>query len=376
MDIVERAAITEKRLQGRAASLGELLDQLQDRISPVLIGGRPWDLLVERARTLPVALAAFPFGFELPLHDIQPRADLGVSLMGGTGACEFFEQGMPSDPSEPGQAGIRHTLEQTGDETSPLAQVVGQKMMLEYDIDASGQAVQDAPGIFLRPALRAVGGGGGTDGLRDLDVVLDALEQVAGWDLAGERQIAHRLYSGLREDARIESFGVFPGREKAVRLTVQGFRERQDVDEILAHVQWSGPSSLVSSTVSYFAARKAFARLGLHFDILEDGIGPALGMSFVVRELDPEQGSYWLDSPHHWSALIQGLHEAGLGRAEKLNALAAWPGPAQLLDDETGALVLLRGIHHIKLVFREDHIDQVKGYVYLILAAWDPQAPD
>ena len=66
MDFTERWGATEDCLVREAGSLGELLEQLRGRIPRVLIGDREWARLSERAHQLPVTMAAFPFGFELP----------------------------------------------------------------------------------------------------------------------------------------------------------------------------------------------------------------------------------------------------------------------------------------------------------------------
>ena len=80
MRLEDQWAATEQQLAREAESLGEILAKLRGHISPVLVGGTGWERLLERARDLPATMTAFPFGFELPLHENEPNADFGVSL--------------------------------------------------------------------------------------------------------------------------------------------------------------------------------------------------------------------------------------------------------------------------------------------------------
>ena len=126
---------TEERLLSEAASLGELLESLRGRVSPALIGDREWERVVHRAGDLPVTMAAFPFGFELPLHDPRPRADFGVSVVGGSRSATFFEERARSGEADSSTARIAGLLRASAREASPLRRVAGRKMLLEYDID-------------------------------------------------------------------------------------------------------------------------------------------------------------------------------------------------------------------------------------------------
>lgn len=370
MDVQEKTAITEEHLLRKAGSLGELLEQFRDRISPLLIGGQEWERLLERSRELPSTFAAFPFGFELPLHEIRPGADLGISVVGGTRSAGFFEKKWRSADVDPYIASVVRLLNETAVQESPLRQIVGRKMMLEFDIGSTLNGMRPDPGIFLRPVKRPVIGGLGTQAIQDIGVVLDAMAKIAGWDLAAEQRQVQQIYSGLKPGTQIESFGVFPARRKGVRIAVVGFRESRDVVAVLKHAGWRGQHSIVESTVSSFKTRDAFAHMGVHFDVHASGVGPTLGLSFVTQDKNPEEGRYWLDSPKYWTALFDGMRAEGLGIPDKLSEVANWPAEAEVLFDESGSFVLLRGIHHIKLVWNKNRIEKVKAYVFLLMGSW------
>ena len=371
MRLEDQWAATEQLLAREAESLGEILAQLRGHISPALIGGTGWERLLERARDLPATMAAFPFGFELPLHERRPGGDLGVSVVGGTPSAAYFEEQGRSQDADPSAAGIARLLEETNSDRSPLRQVVGRKMMLEYDIESVPGDARPAPGIFLRPAERPIVGDGASQRIRDIGCVLDATVAAAGWipDPAEHRQI-ERVYRALTADTRIDSFGAFPSRDRAVRFAVTGFRTSRDVVAFLEQAGWSGQRSAVASTVSHFEKRGAFVNVGVHFDVRADGLGPVLGLSFLAKNRKPNDPRYWVDSPQQWTAFLDGLAEAGLADSDKLSALASWSAGVQALFCRFSTFVLMRGIHHIKLVLVGDRFEQAKGYVFFLVCSW------
>ena len=376
MRIDAQWAVTEERLLHEANSFGEMLERLRGRISTLLIGNREWEGLLERTGELPATMAAFPFGFELPLHERRPRADLGVSVVGGSRPAAFFEKRGRSEDLDPSSAGIARLLTRTEPEEAPLRRVIGRKMMLEYDIDPARHATNPAPGIFLRPAERLIVGGEGSRGIEDIGVVFDALVSAVGWkrDPAEVRQ-SERIYLALEPDTKIESFGAFPSRERALRLAVTGFRTAAGLLAFLERAGWRGPHAVVASTVSRFEERHAFVNMGVHFDVRGGGLSPTLGLSFLAKDRTPKDPGYWVDKPDQWTALIDGLREEGLAVPEKLSELTKWSSGAEILFGHSGEFVLLRGIHHVKLVLTGDRIEQVKAYVFLLLCTW-PQGGD
>ena len=77
--------------------MGDLLTHFRNRISRVLIGDEEWERVLECARKFPVIVGALPFGFELPLHERRPAADLGVSLASGTETKALFRERARTD---------------------------------------------------------------------------------------------------------------------------------------------------------------------------------------------------------------------------------------------------------------------------------------
>ena len=368
MNFEEGLAVTQDRLAGEADSFAALLERLRSMIPPVLIGNGAWDRLLERARPLPATMAAFPFGFELPLHQSEPGADLGVSLVGGTMPAAYFEKRGRPDDADSSNANIARLLHATESEASHLRQVVGRKMMLEYDVASAPPGARPAPGIFLRPAERPIIGDG--QRLDDVWVVLDALVSAVAWspDAAERRQI-EQVYMAQKPDTRIDSLGAFPSRERAIRLAVTGFRNTPDVSSFLERAGWPGQRSTIAAALARFEDRGGFVSLGVHLDVSAGGLRPSLGLSFLAKQRISKDPRYWLDSPHQWTAFIDSLRAEGVAVPEKLNVLANWPQGPTTLFAKSGPFVLLRGIHHIKLALRGDGLRSVKGYAFMVLMA-------
>ncbi|MXZ80878.1 MAG: hypothetical protein F4Z15_05820, partial [Gammaproteobacteria bacterium] len=100
MDIDEAVMLTQDRLAEEGGTMGDLLGHFRNRISPILIGEAQWELVLERARKLPITMGALPFGFELPLHARDPETDFGVSLASGTRTAAFFEERAQTDKTD------------------------------------------------------------------------------------------------------------------------------------------------------------------------------------------------------------------------------------------------------------------------------------
>ncbi len=367
MNLEEHWDATEESLLREARSLKDLLAQFRSRTSPLLIGDQEWARLLERAAELPSTMAAFPFGLELPLHEARSKADLGVSLYGGSRSAAFFAERGQSENGDQSVARITWLLDQTGSEESPLRRVAGRKMLLEYDIPLTERDAFPDPGIFLYPDEGVLVGDRSDQRLRDLGVVVDAVISGAGWDFnPAERRQVEQVYLAMKPDTCIRAVGVFPSRSRAIRLAITGFRTTRDLTAFLERAGWPGRHSMVTSVVSPLEERGAFAYLGVHFDVLAGEVGPTLGLSFYAQE------GQWLKDFHPWSSLIDGIHEAGFAVPEKLSALADSSCGVEALFVKSGIIMLLRGIHHIKLVLTGDKVEQVKAYIFFWMRRAQP----
>lgn len=366
MSIREDWAYTEERLLIMADSMGQLLAQIRPQISARLINGQGWERLLERAREVPATMAAFPFGFEIPLQDPGPRADFGVSLVGDSRTAAHYQERNRSGDADPSTARLAWLLDETDREGSLLRRVVGRKMLLEYDIDPEPGGGRPDPGVFLYPVDDVLAGGARR--LRELGAVHDALVFAGGWSPdAAERRELERVYATLGPDTLVKALGTFPSRERTMRIAVTGFRTAHDVAAFLERAGWPGRPSAVGDAVSFFEERGAFAYMGVHLDITADGVGPVLGLSFFAQEKE------WLKDITHWTALIDGIGERGYALPDKLAELAGWSTGSTALLARAGPIMLVRGIHHIKLAMTGDRVEQVKAYVFFLMMCTRPK---
>ncbi|MCY3923788.1 MAG: hypothetical protein OXG27_15525 [Chloroflexi bacterium] len=369
MNIEESRAGLEKHMLAQADSVGELLEQFRSRISPTLIDGPGWDRLLERARGLPISLATSGFGFELPLHEPEPRADLGVALFEGSLSAAHFEEWCRAHPDDPSTVAAYRLL-RTMKRESAIQRIGGTKLMLEYDIDPGRVGPPPDPGIFLYPAPDALSGEESVRGLEGFHVAANAVAGAGGWKLeASERRRIERVFSAMPSGTHVGSVGAFPARSDGLRIAVTGFRSTRDFTAFLERTDWPGRPEAVAPFVSEMEERDAFAHLAAHFDIpAQGGLGPALGVSFYARD------TQWVKEVDPWMELIDGVGEHALAQSDKLSALASsWSG-AEAVFGRRSMLLLVKGIHHIKLVISDGRFAQVKGYVFVLMLPPFPAA--
>ena len=354
---------TEKSLLQEASSLGELMEGLRGRMSPILIGDREWAQTLECARNLPATMAAFPFGFELPLHKTQPTADFGVSIFGGSQSAAFFEKMGESEDSDPTSTGIAQLLAQIETEDSPLGRIVGRKMMLEYDQDVEESTQPQMPGLFIYP-IEGVLIGNSQQQLKDLNITIDAIASATGLDLNADnrcRQIVKEMYLAMEPDTNLRTVGSFPSRGKGLRLSMTGFKSAGSLMSFLKRTGWPGSHEIVESTVARFEKRKAFEHLEVLFDIRAEGLGPKLGLSFYANK------KQWSKNINYWKPLIEGIREDRLAVEEKLSALTHSCCGSEVLFGKSNPLLLVRGVHHIKFTVNDNRIEQVKAYIFQLM---------
>ena len=367
MDIFEAIAVTQDRLAEEGADLAELLGHLRGGISSALIGAREWERILACARELPITMGAQPFGFELPLHDHRPRADFGVSLASGNRSGDFFEERARGGGSDGTVRAVTGLFAQMEAGNAALREVVGRKLMLEYDIGSSPGGDQPMPGLFLRPNERTLFGGAGLD--RDVGTVVDALVSCVGWEpLADERRNVQRVYLAQPNDTRMDSFGVFPSRERAIRLAVMGFKTPAEVRAFLARLHWPGDLSMVETVLARFNERFGIERTGLNLDVGMEGLGPTLGLTPIVKQRYADDPRGWIDGLTDWQPLLDALGREEFVVREKVQALQGWISKPTILYAKTGRFVMLSGIHHVKLVISGDRLEQAKGYIYMVLS--------
>lgn len=367
MDTDKAIVVTQDLLAKEGSSMGELLGNFRDRISPVLVGEPQWQRMLACCSRLPIELGALPFGFELPMHERQPIADMGVSMTSNSRTTRFFEEVEQSDETKDTANAVLCLFKQMEASNSPLRSIVGRKVMLEYDTGPDVYSPTVRPGMFLRPGERPILGAGGQT--QDVRTIVDALVAAAGWEWRErEWKNVERAYLSQPEDTRTDSFGVFPSRPRSIRLAVMGFKTNQEIRNYLVSIGWPGQVSAVESVMSQFKERADIVRTGFNIDVLEQGIGPTLGLTLIVKQRYTKDSRYWLDGLTDWDPFLDALGHEKIVVQEKLEELARWVCKPTVLFAKSGRFVLLRGIHHIKLVVSNGQLSKVKAYVFMVLS--------
>ena len=377
VNIDEAVILTQERLAKEGGTMGDLLGHFRDRISLVLIGASEWERILDCAGKLPITMGALPFGFELPLHSPRPEADFGASLASGTRSAEFFRECERTDKTDETAGAIMQICRQMETGNSPLRDIVGRKLMLEYDIGPAREGQGSFPGMFLRPGERPVIGAGGQED--DVVMVCDALASCIGWEINdAEREHLRQAYLAQPEDTRMDSFGVFPSRSRAIRLAVMGFKSQQEVCRYLEDTGWPGQVTAVDSVIARFRERVTIARIGLNIDVQEDGIGPTLGLTLIVKQRYTRDSRYWLDGSTDWAPFLEALNHEDIVFSDKIKALADWVSKPEPLFAKSGRYIMLRGIHHVKLVLSDNQLRKAKAYVFMVLsgAVYDQPVAD
>ncbi len=371
MDIDEAVLLTQDRLAEEGGTMGELLGRFRNSISPSLIGNAEWEGMLECSNRLPITMGALPFGFELPLQLRSPEADFGVSLASGTRAAAVFEERAGRDGSDEVAGALTKLFALMDERGSALREIVGRKVMLEYDIGSAEGGGCPFPGMFLRPGERPILGACGQ--VNDAVDVVNALVSCVGWTLSeAERKHVERAYQVQPEDTRMDSFGVFPSRSRSVRLAIMGFKSRKDLGSYLRDLRWPGQFPSVESVIARFSERVNIARTGVNIDLGEGGVGPTLGLTLIVKQRYTKDSRYWLDGLTDWDPFLSALGHEDIAIPDKLAALADWVSKPTALFGKSGRFILLRGIHHIKLVISEGQLRKAKAYVFMVLSAAVP----
>ena len=367
MDIDAAVTLTQDRLAEEGGTMADLLGHFRGRIAPVLIGDAEWERILRCAEELPVTMGALPFGFELPLHERSPQADFGVSLASGTRPAEFFRERARTDGSDETAKSIVRLFAEMDAENSLLREIVGPKLMLEYDIGSAREGENALPGMFLRPGERPIIGASGQQ--NDVSTVVDALVSSVGWKRSEtERKHVEHAYLAQPEDTRLDSFGVFPSRPRSIRLAVMGFKTPRELRAYLEDTGWPGRISAVESVISRVGERANIVRSGANLDVCEEGLGPTLGLTLIVKQRYTKDSRYWLDGLTDWAPFLEALGHEDIVVPEKLRELAGWVSKPTTLFAKSGRYVLLRGIHHIKLVISGNGLRKAKAYVFLVLS--------
>ncbi|MDE2759864.1 MAG: hypothetical protein OXH90_06135 [Paracoccaceae bacterium] len=370
MDIEQMLMLTENRLLQEGSNMGFLLEKAKRWTPASLVEEKEWDRILACAQNLPISMGAYPFGFEFPLHKKSAAADFGVTLVAGSSTDNvFYERTANNDKLADS---IVNLFKEMDGEDSSLRDVVGRKLTLEFDVGSATNVISELPGFFLRPNQYRPKVD--DDKIDDVFTIINALFSSVGWKLNQvQRQKLAQIYSAQPYSTCMDSFGIFPSRPPpyGIRLAIMGFNSPKELKTFLKTIEWPDDISIVDRVAESFLTETNIAHYGVNLDIQEEFIGPNLGVTFGAKNRFTNDPGYWLDDTNLWSTFLDTLYREEIVIKEKLAALGGWISKPEILFGKTGHFLLLRGIHHMKLVISNGQFSQVKAYVYMILSALD-----
>ncbi len=365
-----KQAAAAKILSREAPTLEGILQHLSHFMPQTLIGGVYRERLMQCARRIPSDAAALPFGFEVPLHCREAQADLGVHLAAGTQTAAYFERQSRLPKAMSAQTGLAGLIQDVAAENSVLEPLIGRNFMLEFDIDPrqsfAANHFSQSPGVFVKPADHLFGG---LKSLDAVELVTDAIVAAAGWKPEPmEKQHVMAISQALETHQRIASFGVFPARERGIRLALKGFSGRSEVHDFLRRNAGKGDNfATIEASIAAILERFENVDYWINIDVFKTGMGPRLGLSFAIRHSSFDAAGSANDAPQLWTDLSDCLNGSGFAISEKLSALAKWCVKPQVLLGASGSLLLIRRINHFKIVTLNNRINETKAYIYFYL---------
>lgn len=367
MDSDEAIRITQDRLRQEGGSVADLLEIFRAYVSKNLIDDTQWQAILKAAQQHPIELGALPFGFEFPLHDERPVADFGITLLSQR---NFFPHRFVNEPRRQmpdAHQAIESIFDQLEDTNSRLREIVGRKLMLEYDIGSARNREHQFPGIFLRPGEYPINGKANQHD--DVRTVAEALMSSVGWTMnSKELQLLESAYHFQPNKSRMDSFGIFPSRARGLRLTIMSFNAIRDLSEYLSNMKWPGQISTVESVIARIRSRVNVVNFGISIDLFDSGLGPDLGLTLMTKDRYTRESGYWVDKAEDWSGFLDALGREPLVDSTKLNELTKWVSSPSMLYSKTGVFLWLKGIHHIKFVVHGASLQKVKAYVFFVIS--------
>ena len=369
MNIDEAVLLTQQKLAQEGGSMGDLLSNFRQWISPQLIDKDQWERVLDCASGLPISMAALPFGFELPLHDSRPIADFGASLASNTQTSIDLRSDTQTGDGRENIVPILRLFDQMEASNPSLRDIIGRKLMLEYDIGSANSHEQIAlkPGMFVRPSETPIIGGSDQD--EAVDLVAKSLLGALGWPVSdGLRNHLQSIYRAQSSEVRMDSIGVFPSRSRNIRLAIIGLDNERGIGSFLRQIHWPGNVDAVNLIKQQILDQVETATTGVNLDVGDTGVGSTLGLTLSIKKRYTHAPNYWIDGSDEWDPFLSALEKESLVKIEKLPLLAKWVTKPMPLFGKSGQFLLMRGIHHIKLVIEGDKLTRIKAYVFMVLS--------
>ena len=339
------------------------LAELKPFVPVSMLDGAAWDRLVERAAALPNEVLASGCGFEFRLGSETPDSDLFVT-MEPSGALANHAAAEGGKAASGPKRALAEFAGMYSDADSGLQESIT-GVMLEYDVVAAMPARANSPGLFFQLPLAELGGGS-TGRSR---VPTETLCRAVGWrNRAEECQAVRGVLDRMPDHCVIRHIGAFPGRNpRTIRLLIQGFG-REELRDILAKANWSGPIDAALAAVDALVDVLPWFRLAA--DVTAQGLQPRMGMEFYLRPRTDSSHDHWLATGRgDWRPVASRLAKRGWCVPAKARGLGDWCALDRFYDGN-GMNLIYKGINHIKISL-DDGRPSAKAYAGM---TWRPVA--
>jgi hypothetical protein len=355
---------------GAPASLAAAIAQLLPHVPEVLLAPAAAAAILQAMRSAPRAIGPVLY-LETRLAPGNAPVDV-VAMVDRASAHAHQREPHPADAGWNSLARLVHRW--LTDHASPLAAI--DHLWYEYDVDPQRDA--GAPGVFVsfgeqEPFARPW--------QADTRASTTAtLLDVLGVDpVAAVRSTVAHILDALPANVSCPHLGVMHGRPHTpVRLCLVGLHGRARA-EFLRTIGWPGDVAALEARLARLEASRPVGpwhRAGmLHLD-LADGVLPRLGIEYMHDRIAQVHGRF------DEQAFLEAIVADGLASAEKVAALAAWPGHAlwrdhRVLPERAAGVhataigrratpvtrhVCIRRLNHVKLVVNEGRWE-AKGYL-------------
>ena len=351
----------------------QFLRSIEPYIPQTLISGQNYTEIKNLARHFDGGVTSF-FGFESRLNVSDARSDYLFAISSKRGEREIIARLIKSGQlpdsftRQPEWQRVRDFILEWTDSNSVLYNTV-LGVWFEFDMDESIEK-SPVPSIFLHTITFKRESLGDPNKIHWL--THQALPLLSGQQLP--EKIEQRLVQciqNLPREANITQFGVMLSR------SVQGMRivvNRIQPKEILPYLQtlgWSEGTNELSSLL--IELEQQVTRFSLNIDVLENGIGPKIGIECSYY---PSHHDQYEPEPR-WLSFFDYLMKKNLCLQEKRDGLVDYlpEGKAEYQDyvhtpliiatkiaHDTEATMLIRQMGHIKIVYQPNRPLEAKGY--------------
>lgn len=328
----------------------------------VLVGPRARSALMRVAGQIPAALANCLY-FERWLWPDLARADLivRVDAHGRSVLTAHDERLLAGEPlaSTPGWHRVVSLAHDWGDTASILHHIVARiwvELDLEMPVDGTPAIVTPDPRLFIDFTQASRSNPSVQQRMRDACTVIERCRGPAT-----ARRLADPVRSvldALPADAYLFSIGTgaSPG---GVRVCVAGLVE-ETIPKLLNAVGWPGDvGALTHDVIERFGSdRRSGARIAMvHLDV-ESSTGVRVGLEYGFQPCGTNARLGL------WAAWLAALAADGLCPPHVRDALLGWEGAAiEALPHELWRTRLARRLNHVKIVFGDRGLQEVKAYL-------------